>query len=225
MKISHNKAAAKDLLRNDATCAFACMRSMDTLLGDHWFTWEPETLWLELSRSGVAVSPGNRDQIMAGRSIVTTARFYYDALVFEKTCLSFNNDVPHYEALDDAPPEYIAWTNEEAYKIHLFYTEENLEYDREPVEYTAVQLKRAGFLVAPSQLHWAQTRLDRYYKEQSKSETVSLKKDVMEAWAHGKTSGFGETPLDVQLARLAAVKAHFDAKSAQLAKDLAKLES
>lgn len=225
MKTSPNKAAAKELLRDDATCAFACMRSMDTLLGDSWFLWEPETLWLELSRAGVAVSTGNRDQIMAGRGVVTTGRFYYDALVFEKTCMSFNNDVPHYEALDDAPVEYIAWTNEEAYRIHLFYTDQNQEYDREPVEYTAVQLKRAGFLVAPSQLHWAQARLDKYYTELSKQQTHPLKKEVMEVWATGKLPSLTETPVGVQLARMAAVKVHFEAKSAQLAQDLAKLES
>ena len=220
MRISKNKAAAKDLLRDDSTCAFACMRAMDTLLDSQWFAWEPETLWLELSRSGVAVPTGNRDQIMAGHNVVTTARFYYDALVFEKTCVSFSNDIPHYGALDDAPVEYIAWANEEAYRLHLFYADQNLEYDREPIEYTAVQLKRAGFLVAPSQLHWAQYRLDKYYLEG----TRVLKKEVQEAWAASKLQ-FTESPLGVQLARLAAVKEHFDMKSAKLGKDLAKLDS
>jgi len=221
MRVSPNKAAAKALLRDEATCAFACMRSMDTLLTDQWFAWEPETLWLELSHLGVSVPVGNRDQIMAGRAVVTTGRFYYDALAFEKTCVSFSNDMPNYEALDDAPVEFIAWANDEAYKIHLFYTEQNLEYDREPVEYTAAQLKLAGFLVAPSQLHWAQERLDKYYSK----DTHALKKEVMTAWAKTPAGGFEETPVGVQLARLAAVQAHWTAKSGQLAKDLAKLDS
>ncbi len=221
MHISHNKSAAKDLLRDVSTCAFACMRAMDTLFGDPWFAWEPETLWIELSKSGVAVPVGNRDQIMAGRGVVTTGRFYYDALVFEKTAVSFSNDMPHYEALDDAPVEYLSWADEEARKIHAFYAGGVPEYDREPVEYAAVQLKRAGFLVAPTALHWAQERLDKYYLAQ----TRELKKEVVAALATDKKTGYQETPLGVQLARLAAVKEHFDVKSEKLRKDLARLDS
>jgi len=188
--------------------------------------WEPETLWIELSRMGVSVPPNNRAKVMAARVLVSTGRFYYDALVFEKTAVTFNDDPVHLDSLDDAPVEYLAWASYEAYKIYLHYHKENVSYDREPIAYTGVQLYRHGLLVAPEQLHWAQEALDTHYGKDS----VVLRKKVEAAWAalpkgELKNNAYPETPLGVQLAKLAAVHTYFDTKSKALQASLAQLVS
>jgi hypothetical protein len=219
-----NKDVAKRLLKDNDSCAFSCMRAADALLTDAWFNWEPETVWVELHGMGVDVPVGNRDQLLAGRSIVTTGRFIYDAVVFDKTAISFNNEYSNFDGLEDAPVEYIAWANEEAYRIHLHYTGSNFEYDREPVAFTAVQLQQQGYVYAPEQLHWAQAALDKYYPESVKE----LKKRVATAWseiskADLKDHPYPETALGVQLAKLAAVQLHFNEKKARLLRELTEL--
>ena len=220
-----NRDAAKRILRDNDSCAFACMRAADVLLSDAWFIWEPETIWLDLhGHHGVDVPVGNRDQIMAGRSIVTTGRFSYDAIVFDKTCTSLNNEYINHSALEDSPVEYIAWANEEIYRIYQHYTGSNFEYDREPVAFTGVQLYRQGFVKAPDQLHWAQDSLDKHYQEVPHE----LKKRVSMAWSEISKEDladhpYPETPLGVQLAKLAAVQIHFNTKRSRLLRDLAEL--
>lgn len=219
-----NKEAAKRLLKDNDSCAFSCMRAADVLLTDSWFTWEPETIWLTLHDMHIEVPVGNRDQMLAGRSVVTTGRFMYDAVVFDKMAISFNNEYANYDGLEDAPVQYIAWANEEAYRIHQHYTGSNFEYDREPIAFTAVQLQQQGFVCAPEQLHWAQAALDKYYPDSVRE----LKKRVSTAWSEIskedlKDHPYPETPLGVQLAKLAAVQLHFNEKKARLLRELASL--
>jgi hypothetical protein len=219
-----NKDAAKVILKDNDSCAYACMRAADILLSDAWFVWEPETIWLDLHERGVDVPVGNRDQMMAGRNIVTTGRVTYDALVFDKTCIAMNNEFANFEALDDSPVEYIAWGSEEIYRIYLHYTGNNFEYDREPVAFTGVQLYRQGFVVAPDNLMWAQPDLETHYVEFP----TELKKRVMLAWSSISKEDlrdhpYPETPLGVQLAKLAAAQIHFNEKKSRLLRDLAKL--
>lgn len=219
-----NKNAAKKLLKDNDSCAFSCMRACDILLSASWFSWEPETCWIELHNLGVDVPVGNRDQILAGRSLVVTGRMLYDALVFDKTCVSFNNEHAQFDAHDEAPVEYIAWANEESYRIFQHYTGSNYEYDREPVAFTGVQLYRQGFVLAPEQLHWAQAALDKHYSPAP----AELKKRVATAWSEISKDDlrdhpYPETQLGVQLAKLAAVQLHFNEKKARLLRDLAEL--
>jgi len=198
-----NKDAARSVLKDNDSCAFACMRAADIVLSDAWFVWEPETIWLDLHDRGIDVPVGNRDQLLAGRSIVTTGRVIYDAVVFDKTCMSLNNEFSNFDALDDSPAEYIAWGNEEIYRIHQHYTGSNFEYDREPVAFTGVQLYRQGFVVAPDSLSWAQNALESGYTNYP----AELKKRIMMAWSEIskddlKDHPYPETPLGVQLAKL-----------------------
>jgi hypothetical protein len=182
-------------------------------------------MWLELQHQQVNVPLANRDQILAARSVVTTGRYWYDAHAFEKTCISFNNEEPNYDALDDTPVAYISWANEEVFKLNMYYLKEDESYDREPTCYTAVQLYREGFVVAPEGLGWAQEALDAYYP----AEARELKQTVMEAWAAAPKNklldaAFPETDAGVQLAKLAAVYVHCQSQNDRLLKDLATLE-
>jgi hypothetical protein len=216
--------AAKELLENKDTTATACMAAMDEILGSQWMSWEPQSLWIELHRQGIKVDDLNKDQILAARCLITTGRFWYDANVFEKTCISFNNEEPSYDALEDAPIAYIAWAVREANLIFEKYESEVPELDREPVCYTGVQLYREGFVLAPESLSWAQEELDKHLAKDCKE----LKKQVKQAWAAAPKNelldaAYPETPVGVQLARLAAVRVYYDSKKQQLLKDSAKL--
>jgi hypothetical protein len=206
------------------------MFAMDELLGSSWRAWEPETLWLTLDRMRVSVPVGNREQIMAARSLLTTSRFYYDMHAFEKTCIVFNNEEANYEALDDAPIMYISWAVAEAEMIYRHYEGgETLELDREPVCYTAVQLHRAGFVQAPTPLGWAQKELDKH--NASDVACKKLQATVREGWAaapRGKdllSAAFPETPEGVQLARLAAVHVYHERRRREREQQLAKLKA
>lgn len=215
----------KKLLENHDTTALGCMLALDKLLGQQWLAWEPQTIWLDLDRQGIAVEDTNKDQILAARSLLTTGRFWYDANVFEKTCITFNNEEPNYDSLEDAPIAYITWTVREANLIYEHYENETLEFDREPECYVAVQLYREGFVLAPEGLQWAQDTFDKYYNKNGKE----LKNKVKKAWAATPKSelldvAFPETPVGVQLAKLASVRLHYDNKRDQLLKDTAAVE-
>lgn len=221
-------AKAKAAVRDADTGAYPCMRCLDELLGPTWLSWEPETLWLELDRQGVSVPISNREQIMAGRSLITTGRFWYDALAFEKTCIAFNNEEATHFGLEDAPVAYIAWAVDEATMINRHYeNEESLEFDREPTQYIAVQLYREGFVITPDNLKWVTTALHNQFKKFE--EIRKLERTIKEAWAaapRGEAladAAFPETPEGVQLARLAAVHLYYLQRSKEQARQLAVL--
>lgn len=228
MTLVVSKAAAKQALAKDATGASACLYGIEALLGTQWMVWEPQTLWIELSKQGIDISEGNRSQIMAARALISTQRFWYDANVFEKTCTAFNNEEIQADALEDAPVAYITWAVWEAEEILKHHElSHDVEFDREPIEYTGVQLFREGFVIPPPGLSWASAALDKHYP----SERKELQSKIRKAWAAApssdklKDAAYPETLEGVQLARLAAVQRYFDARKKSYLKDLAALQA
>jgi hypothetical protein len=196
---------------------------MCCLFERQWLNWEPETLWLEIKHLGLDVPVRNRGKIMAGRSLITTGRFWYDASAFEVACISLNCCIPTFFGAEDAPVAYINWAVFEADRIHRDFELESLDFDREPVGYMAIQLCREGFVIAPAQLETAQAELTRRLPK----ETSKLAATVREAWAAAPRgsdlldAAFPETPAGVQLARLASVQSYFDTRSQLREKQLA----
>lgn len=228
MTFEANKDAAAKLLKDDATGATGCLFSVDALLGSGWYSWEPQSLWIELGRRNIDVSAGNRSQIMAARNLLTTGRFWYDANVFEKTCIAFNNEEIQTESLEAAPVAYIAWTVWEAEELVKAHPEvEGADFDHEPLSYTVVQLFREGFVIPADNLEWADEELQKQYPKDAKE----LRSTVREGWAAApqmkniRGAAFPETPAGVQLARLATVRHYLDERRAQYSKDLAALRA
>lgn len=223
MEISLDKY--KKVLEDNDSTASACMLALDAGLGDGWEVWEPETVWLELSRRGISVPNGNRDQILAARSLIINGRFFTDALVFEKTIVAFNNEEINADSLEDAPVAYLDWGVYEAKLLYEdFVGETTVSFDREPVGYTAVQLYNEGFVLAPDHLTFAQDALDKLYPK----ETSDLKKQVKKLWADFPRNGledvdFPETELGVQLAKLASVYVYVEQHKSRRRRDLAEL--
>lgn len=219
--------ASKNALRTEDSVTSVCLRAMFNLFDRDWLNWEPETLWLELSRQGVSVGLGNRSQILAGRNLLLTGNFWYDAQAFEATAVAINNDNPTYHGMEEAPICYLNWAVFEANLIHQEYEEEVLEFDREPISYTAVQLYREGFVIPPPMLDMAADELCKKLPESSKK----LAKTIRQAWADAprgdklKNAAYPETPEGVQLLRLAAVQVYFDDRLQLRNKQLALLAS
>ncbi len=213
MSTSAEKAALAALAKEE-TCASACARAMKCLFGQNWLLWEPQTLWLEIDHQGVDVPVGNRAQIMAARNLFIAGRFWYDAHAFAATCIAFNNEEPLHFGIEEAPIMYLNWTVYEANVLTREFEEEAIipEMDREVIAYTAVQLAREGFVIAPEHLAYAEGELGKHLF----GDLQQLQKTVREGWAAAPKAeklldaAFPETAAGVQLARLATTQVYFE---------------
>lgn len=212
---------AKNLLRSRTASAIALLRAADSVLGDY-MAWEPESIWLELERQEVVMPVEARDRLMAAIALRLVPAFYWDAVVFEKTCVAFDGRPIHPAILEEAAPAAMAWAVVEAAWIRERYSEQDLRFEHEPTAYVAVVLDRAGFAVAPSQLAFAEATLG------DRVATADIVDDVKRRWANVDKSSLEilsleETRVDVQIARLAAVELHVRTRRAEAEADLARL--
>jgi hypothetical protein len=217
------KTALAALADDDTVASVVCLAA-SRVLGDGWLLWEPESIWKELHHLGVDVPYGNRQQLMAGRSISTTGRVFYDALVFDRTATAFVNDVCDYEGFDDAVVAHYAWCVDEVAAISDQLGEHALHYDREPVSLVARRLRQDGFVLAPEQLSFVQPELDRVWG----TEALELKQAVAKVWADAKGHQvrdipYPETARGVQMARLASVAAFVEERHETRRKQRARL--
>jgi hypothetical protein len=214
-------SAAKSLLEDAGVPAVALIRAAHEALGD-FLAWEPESIWLELHRQGLDLPEENRARIMAAMTLRLIPAFYWDAIVFEKTALALDGVTPHADILEEASPARLAWATLEAAWIIRDAHEANWEFQHEPRAYAGVILARAGFVFAPEQLAFAQARLDRELRD------TELRDKVEARWRrvskeHLEQLTLGETPEDVQIARLAAVETHVRERRAAAEAALARL--
>lgn len=209
---------SKDLLRDPSASAVALMAAAKTQLGD-FLAWEPESIWLELEHQGVDLPVENRAKIMAGVALRLMPTFYWDGIVFEKTALAFDGVAPNPDILEEASPARLAWAVVEAAWIIRAAKDATWEWGHEPRAYAGVVLARAGFVLAPEQLSFAQNALDR------ERPSTHLFDEVKQRWAGVDKTGLEkltlhETPVDVQIARLAAVELHVRDRRARAERDL-----
>ncbi len=213
--------SAKDMLASKTTSAVALCQAAEIVLGDH-VVWEPESVWVELEHQGVIVPAEARDRLMAAIALRLVPAFYWDAVVLANTAVAFDGRPVHVEILEEAPPGALAWAMLEAAWIRRRHDLEVLRPEHEPIAYVAVILDRAGFVLAPEQLAFAQDALDA---RRSKS---GLLDDVRQRWSSVDKSQLAdlalqETPVDIQVARLAAVELHVRTRKAAVEAELARL--
>lgn len=214
-------AAAKNVLEDADTPAVALMRAATTVLGD-FLSWEPESIWLELERQGISLPDGNRARVMAAIALRLVPSFYWDALVFEKTAIALDGALASPDILEEASPAKLAWAVVEAAWIIKDAREASWEFQHEPRAYAAVVLNRAGFVLAPEQLSFAQMWLNRerhhdHLLEDVKARWDGVSKDRLDKLA------LDESPIDVQIARLAAVELHVRDRRAAVERALSRL--
>jgi hypothetical protein len=212
---------AKSVLKNNASTATAVFIAMQRLLGNNAFlAWEPESIWLECADRGVENLPQeNRDKILAVATLLYGDAFHWDALVFEKTVLAFNDIPTAPDMIQEASPGELAWGAFEA-ELLAQYAGHNNEYDYEPTRYTGLSMHRAGLVLAPELLVFAQEELDKFNSAQDE-----LKETVGERW--GLTDkekledlDLKENPEDVQIGYLASVHLYLGKRAQQLRKEL-----
>jgi hypothetical protein len=212
---------SKDLLQNPDTAAVVLMQAAHVQLGD-FLAWEPESIWLELQHRGIDLPEGNRAKLMAALTLRLIPSFYWDAITFEKTAVAFDGAVPNPDTLEEASPGRLAWAVVEAAWILRLAKDATWEFNSEPRAYAGVILARAGFVLAPEQLSFAQPALSRERFH------THLYDEVKERWArvdkdHLAALSLQETPVDVQIARLAAVELHVRERRARAERDLARV--
>lgn len=219
---AERKEAAKGVIVDPEAVATAVHRAAELLLGNQIRNWEPESIWLGLQDHGLDLPVTNRDKIMAVNTLLVVPAFYWEVNAFEDTCLAFCNQIVIPDALQEASPAQLSWG---VYEVELLMQANNKdpEFDYEPAKYAAVSLHREGFLLAPELLVFSQKELDRLTRgnddliPQVKERWEKLDKDKLD------TVEFQETPVDVQLAKLAAVHLYIDERAKQYQQDLAKL--
>jgi hypothetical protein len=214
---------AKEMLRSEETTAIGCLHALTLLYGDGVRAWEPETIWLTLDRADVDAPLLNRDKILAAFTLLMLPAFWWEVSAFENTVCVFNNVHMNPETLHEASPAQIAWA---VYEAELLFAESDIdetpEFDHEPITYTGTVLHRAGFLVAPQLLRFAQTTLDKL----NGTGAVVTKQAVQDAWKRieaQETPTLGDTPLDIQLGRLLGVRLYLQERLKVHEADMAKL--
>ncbi len=214
--------AARRLLTTPTTSAQALLAAAQSLLGE-FVAWEPETLWLELERRGLEVPVPNRAKLQAAVALMLVPSFYWDGVVFEKTAMAFDHAVPNPDALEEASAAQLAWAVKEAGDIVAHQGDPPRDFAHEAAAYAAVVLHREGLVVAPGLLAFAQPQLDRLLGADE-----ALRDRVRTVWAALDKArldkhAFAETPVDVQLARLAAVELHVRDREAKATAELSLL--
>lgn len=213
--------SAKDMLADPRTSAVALCEAADRVLGDH-LSWEPESIWIDLDRQGVTVPVEARDRLMAAIALRLVPAFYWDAIVLANTAAAFSGRPAHVQIVEEIPPSALAWALVEAAWIRRRADLETLRPEHEPIAYVAVVLDRAGFVLAPEQLSFAQDALD------ARRPRSGLLDDVRQRWsgvdkAHLTNLALKETLVDVQVARLAAVELHVQTRRSAAEAELARL--
>jgi hypothetical protein len=213
---------SKDLLRDPDTSAVVLMACLPPLLGD-FLAWEPESIWLECERQGVDLPEPNRAKIMAAVALHLIPSFYWDGIVFEKTAIAFDGTVPNPEIIEEASPARLAWAVVEAAWILERAKQPPREFESEPRVYAGIIMARAGYMLAPEQLAFAQDVLDRHRPVKN-----GVYEGVRARWARIDKNGLeklslDESPVDVQIARLASVELHVRERRARAERDLARI--
>lgn len=208
---------AIQLLRDPKTSSVALLKALERVVGDY-VTWEPESVWVELSHHGIDLPTENRAKILAGITLHLVPSFYWDGVVFEKTAVALEGHAANPEILEEPPPAWLAWAVVEAGMI----LKQPFEFQHEPRAYAGVILARAGFVLAPEQLAFAQQALDR------QRHSDELRDIVAERWkridkTRLATLSLQETREDVQIARLAAVELHVRERTAAAERELRSL--
>jgi len=214
----------KKLFLTESTSAFNLRKAAQALLGEDYPAWEPESLWLELEQQGITVPDLNKSKLLAAITLEQVPSFYWDAIVYENTSLAFNDIMPNPDSIQEASPRALAWAVVEANKIRQEVGEETLQFDSEPIIYTATVLHRAGFLVPPNQLLFCQDALNRInccddeeLKQKTREMWVKLQPELKSINLEDTLED--ETPLNVQLVKLAEVEVYVELQELVLRKE------
>jgi len=228
VKTTEREGVARYLIsRTPETAASALLMALRTLYGIDALFWEPETIWLTLEKDNIDAQAEDRDKIQAALTLIHNPAFFWDNLVFQRTVQAFNNQLFDSETLQECHPAHMAWAVYEATLIRGLDPGDAgvAEIDEDVQQYMAVCLKRAGFVYPPEQLSMVEDNLANMLP---KDQWPFIEK-VKKTWGRLSKKAlperiFQEDPLDVQLARLAAVYEYVKERGKFMAGDIVALE-
>lgn len=218
-------ASPKEILLNEDATATAIFEATRRLLGPQFLAWEPESIWLELLDQGIDMDSVNRDKLMAVSTLIQTGGFYWDAAAFENTAMAFNDLPIAPDAVQEASPAQLSWAVFEADLICKREHLEKGEFDYEPARYAAVSMHRAGHILAPELLSFAQDELDKINWGNR-----DMKNNIQQSWEQLDKSKLAETklsetPLGAQTGFLIACHLYVEERARQLKRELDSLKN
>lgn len=217
-----SRAAA--LFTDQEALASPLCTAAERLFGDGWLLWEPQTLWRELEELGAPPTVKNREQLMAGRGVRVHGRAYYDALVFDRTTRAFNQDDPEHAIDMGQNIGHAAWAVDEMRRID--HDDQSHVFDREITGLIACGLHLTGWVLAPTELGFAQAQLDRLGNVDQRQ--LKARVEDVRAQAAGlavRNIPYPETPVGVQMARIGSVQAYVEARAQRREQQLAQVRA
>jgi hypothetical protein len=220
-EVSAPSATIRTLLEDDEASATGCYLAVREACGPTCRAWEPESIWLHLERRKIDVPPVNRDKILAAHTLMMVPAFWWEVNCFQNTVLAFNSVLSDPEVLQETTPGQLCWGIFEAEMIYGYSDmPDPPDFDREPLLYTAVCLHRAGYVLAPDLLQFAQKELDKL----NGGEQVITPAQVRQAMkTKPKAEPDEDSPVDVQVARLRSVNAYVEEKAKRYQADISSL--
>lgn len=168
--------------------------------------WEPETLWLTMQNDAIDLSEVARNRLQAAITLQCVPSFYWDDIVFQNTIQALNGVGFNSDNLQEPDVVHMCWAVYEASIIRRQDPDEKdiPDFDEDVQMFVGVVLKRAGFVLAPEQLEFAQDFLEKQYPRNARA----LLKEVKEKWEPLdkevlQETDFPEDPLGIQLSKLA----------------------
>lgn len=201
--MSRDEAAA--LLALPDVSAVVAREAARVLVGDS-DSWEPESLWLSLERAGATLAPGVQDKLSAARTAAVSAAFCFDAIVFLRTVAAFAGHGTDPDVLEEPDVADACRTVEQVARIRQAAGHGPLEWDSGPRAVAAVLLHRAGMVLPPHQLAFEDDAAAHLPVDRALRDEVRARWREMADAADLAHRDFPETPVGVQLARLAAVE-------------------
>jgi len=228
IKTASQEAAAKSLLLDpDNNTAAGLYLAARTLYGIEILTWEPETLWLTMKEDGIDLPNGERNKLEAAITLQVNPSFYWDSIVFQQTIQAFADEPFDPEALQENHPAYMDWGVYEASVVRGLDPDSPQipDFDEDVQMYAAVCLHRAGYVVTPKSLKFAQDALTKLIP----TDVSAFQKEVRDAWNKlDKTkltqTQFFENRLGVQLAKLASCHIFTQERAEKLGEEVVDLK-
>lgn len=227
-KTATQEAAARSLLldpdNNTATGLYLAVR---TLYGIEILTWEPETIWVTMEKDGIDLPVDERNKLEAAITLQVNPSFYWDNIVFQQTVQALAGEPFDPESLQEVHPAYMDWSVYEAAVIRGLDPDEQQipDFDEDVQMYVGVCLHRAGYVVTPKALKFAQDNLTKLIP----TDVSAFQKEIRNAWNKlDKTrlaeTEFYENRLGVQLAKLASCYIFTQERAEKLGEEVVDLQ-
>jgi len=212
--------------------ALALYKAVYALYGAEMLDWEPETLWLQMSKDGLDLPVTERNKLQAARTLKKVPASLWDNQVFQQVVQALNGVPFDPDNLQECIPAHMAWAVVESAEILAVVEgaddadfQEVPEYDEDVRAYVAVCVKRDGMVRPPDELGFVEDNLARLQSvnEKKLAETVRQGWEVVRQLVDVQNVEFSEQPDQVQLAKLAACRVYVNQKNADTLREVGQL--